>query len=75
VGRLRVHVALAGDLERALRQQMDAAGSCLLLELPELELLLSRFVLLHGNDEHARLPLGLMLLARSLTNRVVPAAL
>ena len=74
MGKLRVHVALAGDLERALRRQMDAAGGCLFVE-PELELLLPRFELLHGNDERARLPLRLMLLARSLTNRVVPVAL
>jgi hypothetical protein len=51
---LRVHIALAGDLERALRPRMDAVGDLFVgaeveLLLPELHTL----VLLHGSDEHA----------------------
>ncbi|KAI0253530.1 hypothetical protein BJV78DRAFT_183623 [Lactifluus subvellereus] len=54
VGTLRVHVALAGDLERALRPQTDGAGGPLIEQgldvlLPDLHTL----VLLHGSDKHA----------------------
>ena len=53
VGTLRVHVALASDLERALRLQTDGVvgphiGQGLDLLLPDLHTL----VLLHGSDKH-----------------------
>ncbi|KAI0253527.1 hypothetical protein BJV78DRAFT_1152925 [Lactifluus subvellereus] len=51
VGTLRVHVALAGNLERALRPQTDGPliGQGLDMLVPDLHTL----VLLHGNDKHA----------------------
>jgi hypothetical protein len=56
VSTLRIHVALAGDLEHALRPQLeDAVGGGLLVVVEELLLLpeLNTLVLLHGSDEHA----------------------
>jgi hypothetical protein len=54
VGTLRVHVALASDLERALWLQTDGAGGQLIGQ--GLDLLLQdlhTLVLLHGSDKHA----------------------